>query len=82
MKHKELELELIQTHMARKPMLRVKVGARALRNQAGWAGGGSGGARAYVVASSRGNIPRCELMGLNVGDPFLSPAENLSRRRR
>ena len=27
----ELELELIQTHMAQKPMLRVEVGARALR---------------------------------------------------
>ena len=27
----ELELELIQTHMTQKPMLRVKVGARALR---------------------------------------------------
>ena len=27
----ELELELIQTHMTQKPMLRVEVGARALR---------------------------------------------------
>ena len=27
----ELELELIQTHMTQKPMLWVKVGARALR---------------------------------------------------
>ena len=26
----KLELELIRTHMAQKPMLRVKVGARAL----------------------------------------------------
>ena len=34
----ELELELIQTQMTQKPMLRVEVGARALRNQTG--GGG------------------------------------------
>ena len=27
----ELELKLIQTHMTQKPMLRVEVGARALR---------------------------------------------------
>ena len=27
----KLELELIQTHMTQKPMLRVEVGARALR---------------------------------------------------
>ena len=27
----ELELDLIQTHMTQKPMLRVEVGARALR---------------------------------------------------
>ena len=27
----ELELELIQTHMTQRPMLRVEVGARALR---------------------------------------------------
>ena len=52
-------------------MLRVEVGARALRNQAGVEGGvvgykrapRSAGARASVVASSRGNIPSCELMG-------------------
>ena len=31
----ELELELIQTQMTQKPMLRVEVGARALRNQTG-----------------------------------------------
>ena len=49
----------------------VEVGARALRNQAGGEGGGGWiqacaaewGARASVVASSRGNIPSCELMG-------------------
>ncbi len=29
----ELELELIQTHMTQKPMLRVEVGARALRGR-------------------------------------------------
>ena len=32
---RELELELIQTQMTQKPMLRVEVGARALRNQTG-----------------------------------------------
>ena len=36
----ELELELIQTQMTQKPMLRVEVGARALRNQTGGGGGG------------------------------------------
>jgi hypothetical protein len=30
-KFEELELELIQSHMAQKPMLRCEVGARALR---------------------------------------------------
>ena len=30
----ELELELIQTQMTQKPMLRVEVGARALRSSA------------------------------------------------
>ena len=35
----ELELELIQTQMTQKPMLRVEVGARALRNQTGGGGG-------------------------------------------
>ena len=53
-------------------MLRVEVGARALRNEAGGEGGGGGwiqaraaewGARASEVASSRGNIPSCELLG-------------------
>ena len=52
-------------------MLRVEVGARALRNQAGGDRGnwldtsvrhGVGG-RASVIAFSRGNIPSCELMG-------------------
>ena len=38
----ELELELIQTQMTQKPMLRVEVGARALRNQTGGGGGGGG----------------------------------------
>ena len=37
----ELELELIQTQMTQKPMLRVEVGARALRNQTGGVRGGS-----------------------------------------
>ena len=36
---KELELELIQTHMAQKPMLRVEVGARFVA-QSGWKRGG------------------------------------------
>ena len=33
-----LELELIQTQMTQKPMLRVEVGARALRNPVGRGG--------------------------------------------
>jgi len=48
----ELELELIQTQMTQKQVLRVDVGARALRNQ--WEGGASsaacGGARSCVCA--------------------------------
>jgi hypothetical protein len=41
----ELELELIQTHMAQKPLLWVEVGAHAVRNRlkcggVGWAGAG------------------------------------------
>ena len=35
----ELELELIRTHIAQKPMLRVEAGARALRNPVGRGGG-------------------------------------------
>ena len=35
----ELELELIQTHMAQKPMLLVEVGARFVA-QSGWERGG------------------------------------------
>ena len=35
----ELELELIQTHMTQKPVLRVEEGARALRNQTKEGGG-------------------------------------------
>ena len=43
------ELELIQTHMAQKPMLRVEVGARALRGRSvsrekAWASAGVQGA--------------------------------------
>jgi len=34
-----LDLELIQTQMTQKPMLRVEVRARALRNQTGGGGG-------------------------------------------
>ena len=45
----ELELELIQTQMTQKPMLRVEVGARALRNQ-------TGGGRA---AAGEGVLLRC-----------------------
>ena len=42
---RELELELIQTHMAQKPLLWVEVGAHAVRNRSkcggvGWAGAG------------------------------------------
>ena len=45
----KLELELIQAHMAQKPMLRVEVGARALRvrsvsREEAWASAGVQGA--------------------------------------
>ena len=45
----ELELELIQTHMTQKPMLRLEVGVRALRVRSvsrgeAWASAGGQGA--------------------------------------
>ena len=48
---RELELELIQAHMAQKPMLRVEVGARFVA-QSGWKRGGGGGW--HMHASARG----------------------------
>ena len=48
----ELELELIQTHMTQKPMLRVEVGARALRElikNCGWTGRASAGVQGTRV---------------------------------
>ena len=53
--HDELELELIQTQMTQKPMLRVEVGARALRNQTG-GGGGWEGASSAVCGSARSSV--------------------------
>ena len=47
--HLELELELIQTQMTQKPMLRVEVGARALRNQTGGGGGWGGRVQLSVM---------------------------------
>jgi hypothetical protein len=44
----ELELELIQTHMAQKPLLWVEVGAHAVRNRSKC--GGVGWAVAVAVA--------------------------------
>ena len=74
-------------------MLRVEVGARALRNQAGGEGGvdtsvrrGVGGAReccsifAREHSKLRADGPHAN--GLKVGVPFLSPAAIVSRRRR
>ena len=75
-------------------MLRVKVGARALRNQAEVKGGvggykrapWSGGARecgsifAREHSMLRADGPHAN--GLKVGEPFLSPAAIVSRRRR
>ena len=46
----ELEPKLIQTQMTQKPMLRVEVGARALRNQTG----GGGGASSAACGCARG----------------------------
>ena len=49
----ELELELIQTHMTQKPMLRVEAGARALRmlvkNMCGWTERASAGVQGTCV---------------------------------
>ena len=48
----ELELELIQTHMTQKPVLRVEVGARALRElikNCGWTGRASAGVQGTRV---------------------------------
>ena len=49
----ELELELIQTHMTQKPMLRVEAGARALRmlvkNVCGWTERASAGVQGTCV---------------------------------
>ena len=49
----ELELELIQTHMTQKPMLRVEAGARALRMlvkyMCGWTGRASAGVQGTCV---------------------------------
>ena len=73
----ELELELIQTQMTQKPMLRVEVGARALRNQTGGGGGGrervqrSVGALAQVCVSGPQNRKRSQ-EGIN-------PPSELSR---
>ena len=75
-------------------MLRVEVGARALRNQAGEEWGwldtslrrGVGGARecgsifAREHSKLRADGPHAS--GLKVGDPSLSPAAIVSRRRR
>ena len=72
----------------------VEVGASALRNQAGWEGGwldtsvrrGLRGARecgsifAREYSKLRADGPHAN--ELKVGDPFLSPAEIVSRRRR
>ena len=49
----ELELELIQTHMTQKPVLRVEAGARALRmlakNMCGWTERASAGVQGTCV---------------------------------
>ena len=52
----ELELELIQTHMAQKPMLRVGVGARFVA-QSGWKrGGGSYPGHPIYLCISRSGL--------------------------
>ena len=49
----ELELELIQTHMTQKPLLRVEAGARALhmldKTMCGWTGRASAGVQGAFV---------------------------------
>ena len=59
----ELELELIQAHMAQKPVLRVEVGARALRvrsvsREEAWASSGVGqGGAVNWIPTRRGSAP-------------------------
>ena len=50
----ELELELIQTQMAQKPMLRAEVYARALRASQNARGSGGIGGRVMRLMSGRG----------------------------
>ena len=57
---RELELELIRTQMAQKPMLRVEVGARAVRNPVG-----SGGGAARVFEDREG-----QRLELKMREPF------------
>ena len=74
MSRQKLELELIHTQMTQKPMLRVEVGARALRNQTGGGGGRvqrSVGALAQVCVSGPQNRKRSQ-EGIN-------PPSELSR---
>jgi hypothetical protein len=49
----ELELELIQTHMAQKPMLRAEVYAHALRASQNVKESGGMGGRAMCLISGR-----------------------------
>ena len=76
-------------------MLRVEVGARALRNQAGEEGGVVGYKRAprsrwgarecgsiFARKHSKLRADGPHANGLKVGEPFLSPAAIVSRRRR
>ena len=56
-----LELELIQTHMTQKPMLRVEAGARALRmlvkNMCGWTERASAGVQGTCVWAWISGVP-------------------------
>jgi hypothetical protein len=53
----ELELELIQTHMTQKPMLRVEVGARALRGRSSVRGGGASAVLRALAGSTQSQRP-------------------------
>jgi len=80
MTHFELELELIQTNMAQKPVLRVEVGARALRVRSvricgsktpvvplPWGEGGEERGRSRLFLVSWVNFPDSAGMGYNSG---------------
>ena len=82
----ELELELLQTHMTQKPMLRVEVGARALRVLIKNAAGQEGQVRVCkALVCGRGSLARQSGRdGYVTGEfifLFVAPPVGCARRR-